>query len=263
MKQKLLLIFIGITYVSFSQKRLIKGTIRDNFSKVIPDCHIINFMTKKGVISDENGAFEIKVNSDDVLKITNIEFHSKLIRLKNIKKDTIEIILFPNSVMLDEVVIPDRMTGTLGIDFKKTPKDTIANLVNKFSNNLKGVDYSDLEIGEDERHLVKPISVAEQMFGGGGGGVAIGTPDKYSIEKRRKREEIRFKENFPKYLKRELGEDFFFKQLKIPPEKYYHFLEYCNPLGIEDLYKKNQVLEVINILKRESKFYLILIKVDK
>ena len=43
--------------------------------------------------------------------------------------------------------------------------------------------------------------------------------------------------------------------LKIPKEKYFHFLEYCNPLGVEDLYKTNK-LKVITILKKESKTYL-------
>jgi hypothetical protein len=53
-----------------------------------------------------------------------------------------------------------------------------------------------------------------------------------------------------------LGEDFFFIQLKIPKERYYHFLEYCNPLGIEKKYKNGEILEVIEILKNESSNYL-------
>ena len=50
--------------------------------------------------------------------------------------------------------------------------------------------------------------------------------------------------------------NFFENNLGIPPEKYYNFLEYCNPLGIEDLYRQNRKMEMILILKRESITYL-------
>ena len=39
-------------------------------------------------------------------------------------------------------------------------------------------------------------------------------------------------------------------------KKLYNFLEYCNPLGIEDLYKQNRKIELINMLKKESITYL-------
>ena len=57
----------------------------------------------------------------------------------------------------------------------------------------------------------------------------------------------------------EFGETFFENDLKIPTEKYYSFLEYCNPLGIENLFKENRKIELINVLKKESITYLLLI----
>lgn len=56
---------------------------------------------------------------------------------------------------------------------------------------------------------------------------------------------------------KEFGEKYFFSILKIPKEKYYHFLETCNPLGIEELYKEGKKLEVIEILNKEAKEYLL------
>ena len=54
-----------------------------------------------------------------------------------------------------------------------------------------------------------------------------------------------------------LEKPFFENDLGIPPEKYYNFLEYCNPLGIEDFYRQNRKMEMIlDILKRESVTYL-------
>ena len=75
-------------------------------------------------------------------------------------------------------------------------------------------------------------------------------------KKRRLREEIKYKENFPEMLISEFGEKFFFVDLKIPKEKYHHFLAYCNPLAIENLYKKGNILEVIKIIRQESESYL-------
>ena len=55
----------------------------------------------------------------------------------------------------------------------------------------------------------------------------------------------------PAKLLSELGEDFFFKDLEIPIEKYAHFITYCSYLGIEELYKERKLLEVIKILREE------------
>ena len=57
----------------------------------------------------------------------------------------------------------------------------------------------------------------------------------------------------------EFGEPFFENDLKIPTDNYYNFLEYCNPLGIEDLFKQNRKIELINVLKKESISYLLLL----
>ena len=68
---------------------------------------------------------------------------------------------------------------------------------------------------------------------------------------------------FPYKILSELGEKFFFEKLKIPIENYFHFLEYCNPLGIEDLHNQGRFLEVIKILQTESISYLKIIKIIK
>ena len=92
------------------------------------------------------------------------------------------------------------------------------------------------------------------------GGATIVMPFKYSERLWALRKELAQKRAFPYKIMSELGEKFFFDELKIPIEKYFHFLEYCNPLGIEDLYKNGRTLEVIKILKEESESYLKIIK---
>jgi hypothetical protein len=52
----------------------------------------------------------------------------------------------------------------------------------------------------------------------------------------------------------------FFDKLQIPVENYFHFLEYCNPLGIGKLHTENKLLELIKIFEKESISYLKIIK---
>ena len=77
------------------------------------------------------------------------------------------------------------------------------------------------------------------------------------------RKELNFKESFPEKLKKLFGDHFFFVRLKIPKDKYYHFLAYCNSLGIEELYKNNKHLDILKILLKESKSYILLLENNK
>ena len=74
------------------------------------------------------------------------------------------------------------------------------------------------------------------------------------------RKKLARKKEFPYKVLSELGEQFFFKKLKIPVDRYFHFLEYCNPLGIENLHKEGKLLELIKIFEKESIPYLKIIK---
>ena len=93
-----------------------------------------------------------------------------------------------------------------------------------------------------------------------GAGTSVYIPFKHSERLWALRRNLAYKKSFPYKILSELGEKFFFDELKIPVEKYFHFLEYCNPLGIEKLYKKGKTLEVIKILRQEHVTYLDIIK---
>jgi hypothetical protein len=150
--------------------------------------------------------------------------------------------------------------GRLGIDTKNVPtnkKDSLLKNVMDFSkvnmNVVEGNDYI------DER-VRPPINNTDPTarFAGAGGGVSI--PFKGSERLWALRKDLAQKKAFPYKILSELGEKFFFDELKISVDKYFHFLEYCNPLGIEDLHKKGKLLEVIKILRTESVSYRKIIK---
>ena len=120
---------------------------------------------------------------------------------------------------------------------------------------IEGNDYT------DER-VRPPINETDPTarFAGAGGTAVI--PFKGSERLWALRKKLAQKKAFPYKILSELGDKFFFDTLKIPIDKYFHFLEYCNPLGIENLHKEGKLLEVIKILRRESISYHKIIKND-
>jgi hypothetical protein len=92
------------------------------------------------------------------------------------------------------------------------------------------------------------------------GGAKIVMPFKGSARLWALRKDLAFKKAFPYKILSELGEKFFFNDLKIPVDNYFNFLSYCDTLKIETLHREGKLLEVIKILKSESISYLKIIK---
>lgn len=268
MEKKLLTLFFFylLFQTSFSQEKRVEinGVVLNPSSKALKNSHILNLTTNSGTISNTDGTFTISAKKGDWLQITNIQFHSKKIKIaQNIHQERfLHVYLLPILNQLDEVKIKKKMKGFLSLDRINTPKDTIGDLVK----GIMSIPYKEIMgmgVGNDERHLRKPTVKPGILAGfkGIGGGIPI--PDNRLIAKRKLKKEIRFKENFPVQLKKIFGEHFFLVRLKIPKEKYYHFLEYCNPLGIEELYKSRKHLDILKILLKESKSYLLLLENNK
>lgn len=182
---------------------------------------------------------------------------------KIIQEKKVHVYLLDITNQLEEVVLKKKLTGVLGVDLKGTSKDTIGDLMKDLVTKIKNISTKDLKeipIGNDELHLQKPTVTPGLLpsFKGAGGSATI--PDFALIRKRALKKKLAYRKRFPSLIKSELGEFFFFSQLKIPKDNLHHFLEYCNPLGIEDLYKQHKLLEVITILRKESISYLKLIE---
>jgi hypothetical protein len=151
--------------------------------------------------------------------------------------------------------------GRLTADTKDVPnnkKDSLLRNVMDFSN----VDFSEIDPTIDEIEKVRP-PIVNTMAGAitmAGAGASAVMPFKDSERLWALRKKLAQKKAFPYKVLSELGEKFFFDELKIPIDKYFHFLEYCNPLNIEDLHKEGRILELIKILRTESVSYLKIIK---
>jgi len=272
MEKKLLSLFFFflLFQTSFSQEKRVKinGIVLNPSSKAIANTHIINLTDSLGTVSNNEGIFTIRAKKGDWIQISNIQFHSKKVRItKNISKERfIRIFLLPIMNQLDEVVLKKKMKGFLTLDRINKSKDTIGDLMKNLVNGIMSIPSDKIMgmgIGKDERHLQKPTVTPGILRGFKGVGTAATIPYADLKKKIADRKKISFKEQFPKNLIKLFGEYFFFEQLKIPKENYYHFLEYCNPLGIEELYKNEKHLDILKILLKESKSYLLLLENNK
>lgn len=264
MKTNYLLFFCLIQFVAFSQEKykVLSGRVIDS-SGVVKNATVVNLSTKHGTSTNDNGVFEIFVSRNDSLRISSIQHIPKKIGINQaiFNSKTITIELTQITYELTEFEIKrHNLSGILGIDSKNVPKNQRDSLLKS------NMDFSkinmDAKIDDDyiDSKVRPPVVLSDPNSKFLGAGAAASIPFKGSQKLWALRKELNQKQNLPYKLLSQLGYKFFFEDLKIPPDNYFHFLEYCNPLGIEKLHKQGKMLEVIKILQTQSVSYLKIIK---
>ena len=265
MKKTLLLLLLTVCTISYTQerKKLITGTVTDSLG-IVKNANIINLKTKQGTFSNDDGRFRIFVSKGDTLRVSSVQHQPKKIVVSKDVFDKEEITIQIKLIVytLEEIELKrNNLQGRLGIDIKDVPKNEKDSLLRKV------MDFSDVNFNAPDNTIdavkrAKPpiVNTMEGAMPMAGAGAKAIIPFKYSEKLWALRKKLEQKKQFPYKILSELGDKFFFDELKIPIDNYFHFLEYCNPLGIEELHKKGRNLEIIKILKTESKTYLKLIK---
>ncbi|MBU3011800.1 carboxypeptidase-like regulatory domain-containing protein [Polaribacter vadi] len=265
MIKKLLLFFslfiIILNAYSQDEKILINGKILDSLG-LVKNANIINLNTKLGTFSNDSGAFRMLVAKGDSLIISSVQHISKkiLITDKILSEINLEISLKLNTYTLDEFELKKHnLMGKLAVDVKSLPKNKQDSIL-KDNMDFSNVNFAQKDFRIDANIRAKPIiakTVTNQYSGLEVGKVLSKlNPFKKSKKTKPLEDNLSYLEAFPTKLLNELGNDYFYNQLKIPKEKYYHFLEYCKPLNIEKMYKNGKVLQVIEILRTQSFEYL-------
>jgi hypothetical protein len=262
-KKTLLISLLLLTFTCISQERrtIIRGKVTDSISTV-KNANIINIKSNQGTFSSDNGEFTLFVRKGDSLRISSIQHITQfiLIRKKDVNNKFINLKLTYNTVSLDTFELKrHNLSGRLGIDSKSVPTDRKDSLLSAI------LDFSKMNMNivapDDHIDTMKPsLNNVDPTARFAGLGASGRTSNKSSARLWALRRELARKEAFPYKIMAELGEKFFFKQLKIPVERYFHFLEYCNFLNIEDLHKDKKMLDIIKIFETESKTYLKIIK---
>jgi len=248
-----LLIFVFLAINTYSQEKqtVITGKIF-SFNNAVSNVNIINLNNSLGTISNDNGEFEIRVHLNDTLLFSSIQYEKIKIAVTKSHLDSkkMKVQLIPIVNQLKEVFLYG-LYGSLTVDLNRTPKDTIPN--HNFVFKLRDLDKK--LPGDEYGYLIKPNaeSFTNPLYlVNGGQGSKF---DKKLEAKRKLKRYINKKIQFPILLKKELGIPYFRKTLKIPKEKINHFLAYCEYKNIIEAYNKNNLLEVIKILREESKTY--------
>lgn len=258
MRFLIIILLISTSHVFSQERTFISGKLIDATSAV-KNAHVINLQSKQGTFTNKYGEFVMYAKENDTLQISSVQYNTKLhiVTKKDIEVKKLLLNISKKTYELNEVVIKKHnLSGSLYSDTKLVPKNRRDSLL-RSNMDLSKVDL-EADVKEDyiDRHVRPQLVKTDPTPDYFGGKASIYMPFKHSEKLWALRKELAFKKSFPAKILAELGEKFFFKDLKIPVDKYYHFLEYCNPLGIEDLYKEGKTLEVIKILQEQSKSYL-------
>ncbi|MDO9038951.1 MAG: hypothetical protein Q7U59_11455 [Lutibacter sp.] len=241
-----MLVFFAMNCFSQEKYALISGKIISS-NNAVGNVHIVNLNSKLGTVSNDGGEFEMLVSLNDILLFSSIEYERKEIIITDnfIKYKKLVVELIPSVNELNEVFI-EGLTGNLNYDIKKVPNDT----VRKHSFFLKPGDLKKA-LPPDTHGFLKAPNVNPFAMGGG----SIPIPDaRYEAEQALKRE-ISRKKQFPSKIVKQFGLAYFTDKLLIPEDKIDHFLAYCENRNIINEFYKNNLLEVIQILREESKSY--------
>ena len=106
MSKKILLAFLFLFQISFSQEKLIHGKISAG-GNYVEGINIVNLVNEKSAVSDKNGDFYILAKAEDLLVISaiNFEYKRKLISESDLDSEIIKIEMTPKVGQIDEVVI--------------------------------------------------------------------------------------------------------------------------------------------------------------
>jgi len=261
-----ILLILSVTNI-FSQrdKFWIMGKVIDS-AGVVKNANVLNLKSKKGTFTNDFGDYKMIVSIGDTLKFSSVQ-HQTVIRVIDhfiYTSEVLNIYMVDKTVVLDEVVVKKHnLNGFLALDRKRTPVDRKAEALK----NTMDFSKEDMDVVYDGDHIDQkvrpPIVRTDPALEFIGAGASIVMPFKHSERLWALRKKVSFQQSFPLMLISEFGEPFFENDLKIPRVRYYHFLEFCNPLGIERLYQENKKIELIDILRTESKKYLKLLEDEK
>ena len=248
-----LLVFIIIAMNGSSQEKsiVLSGKITSS-NKAVSNVHVFNLNSRLGTVSNDLGVYVIKVKVNDTLLFSSLQYKRMQLIVKDdhLKNRIISVNLIPSVNILDEVFLVG-LTGDLDYDINNKPKDTIPAHNFEFDNSqLKQNPFSSTYVQEESRPDARKMT--DPTYGGGVGGSAI-IPNFQLIAELKLKKELAKKKKFPEKMKKEFGIIFFTNNLNIPEEKINEFISYCEYRNILKKYCSNKVLEVIKILKEESK----------
>ncbi len=128
----LLLLFLGALQVSFAQEKTVSGVVKDENLEPMLGASVIVKGTTKGVSTDENGAYSLKVKDGDVLEFTAVGYKTQEHKVTG-KTRKIDVALLLDVEEIDEFVF-------VGFGQKQAVKEATGSIgkVDNVSNSAAG-----------------------------------------------------------------------------------------------------------------------------
>lgn len=247
MKQKVFLyisLLIPLMCSIAQERNVFFGEVSDNLGK-LSRVHIININTKKGILSNDKGKFEILAKPTDSLRFSFVGYKIKKIVLSvldfgiNEKK----IHLQKEVITLDEVNVKrHNLTGSIYSDSKLTKEKNNIDAVS-----LKLPNAGAYKMTQAERKIYTAVT-------SGGGFVPLELIINIisgRLKKLKKLKEIEETEKNIFYLK-SLFTDYIIQDLQIDKSDVYRFIYYCESDKDYELAKNKGEFNVINFLKEKA-----------
>jgi hypothetical protein len=170
-KNILLLLFVGISFLGFSQTNTkLKGQIVNaQNNKSLSAAHILNLNSVIGTITNEKGFFEISTKANDTILVSYLGFQSIKLKITNdlLKGNELVIALLEKANEIKEVVIRStKLIGVLEIDVKQVPKDRFTRIrINGLPQTYEVGKSSSQNLNSPVAALFKPVDFLYNLFG--------------------------------------------------------------------------------------------------
>jgi len=259
MKNLYLFTFLFVLNLSAQDRTTILSGKITSDSLAVENVHIINKTSQRGTLSNNLGEFKIYVKEKDTLIFSDIQLVFKIITINkgHIKNKKININLIQKNNELPEVVL-ENMAKSL--DLPNAGKKPL----NKLERNLNAYSQKSVPMVFLDALLLNPIlnriPFVKQRTGG--------IDDIYNIiSGNRKRDrklkklvdadkDHKIKQENIQIIREHFTDDFFIYTIQIEKDHIDKFIDRCIPKGIEELYKKQRYLEVMDIFIQNKENYI-------
>jgi len=257
MKPLYLFAFIFALKLSAQERTVVLTGKISSDSLAIENVHIINKSSQRGTLSNALGEFKIYIKEKDTLIFSDIQYVYKIIIIgkNHIKNKKITIKLFQKNNELPEVLI-ENMAKSLDLPNAGKKK------LNKLERNLNAYSQKSVPMVFLDALLLDPIlGLFMERRGGGIDNIYNVVSGNRKRDRKLKKlidadkhDEIKL-ENI-QIIREYFTDNFFLYTIKIEKDSIDNFINFCIPKGIEELYKKQRYLEVMNIFIQNKENYV-------
>lgn len=228
-------------------------------SLAVENVHIINKSSNRGTISNKNGTFNLTVKENDTIHFSDIQFKTKtvIITKQDVQNEILNVHLIYKTNKLEEVVLYNMAKSLSLPNADKKP-------LNKLERNLNAYSQKSTPMVFLDAFLLGPILNNIPFIKPRKGGI----DDIYNIisgnrKKDRKLKKLvdadkdyELKQDNIQIIREHFTDDFFNFTIQIEKDHIDNFIDFCIPKKIEELYKKQRYLEVMDIFIQNKEIYL-------